>query len=192
MRSARRIGLVSHDARSVARGCRAAGLAFLEGAREGWSRRDLDRWLAGAYSDVSVRIDDEEAQTPDRLGPRAVAELIELVGVAITEALRDLVVDPAPLLDVVVHAGAIVSLQRDDGGLWMPVDRPSFDIETRVLSLFATDYLLDPDAYESDLAVCACDRVSFDAIGRCSDCEPPHSEVRRISESSPMLDLAAG
>ena len=55
------------------------------------------------------------------------------------------------------------------------------DLETRVLSLFATDYLLNPEAYEDDLSVCpCCDRVSFDAFGQCPRCSSAESGLRRL------------
>jgi len=174
---------LSHEAPVIAAACRSAGRTFLEGARNGWSKRELDRWLIDEYAPISVRLDgdDDDLSPESALRASGVAELIELVGVAVTEALRSLAYDPSGVIDAALRKGAIVALSHDDGSLWMPVDRPDLDIETRVLSLFATDYLLNPEAYEDDLSVCpCCDRVSFDAFGQCPRCSSAESGLRRI------------
>lgn len=183
MRTPRRFAVVSREAPVVARACRATGLAFLEGSRAGWSKRELDQWLTERYAVVSVGLGAGEDVTPESsLPPRNVAELVELVGVAVTAALRDIATDPGSVIDAALRAGAVVSIKEEDGELWMPVDRPDIDIETRVLSLFATDYLLNPETYEDELSVCdECDHVSFDVMGTCPRCaSSEHSGIRRV------------
>ena len=174
---------LSHEAPVIAAACRSAGRAFLEGARNGWSKPELDRWLLDQYAPITVRLDgdDDELSPESALRASGVAELIELIGVAVTEALRSLAFDPRGVIDAALSAGAIVAISHDDGQLWMPVDRPDLDLETRVLSLFASDYLLNPEAYEDDLSVCpCCDRVSFDAFGQCPRCSSAESGLRRL------------
>lgn len=168
---------------------------FLHGARTGWRARDLENWLATHYAAVTVRLDGahDEASPESELGPRNVEELVELVGIAVTAALRELDTNPSSIIDGVLRAGAVIALENDDGPMWMPVDRPSLDIETRVLSLFATDYLLDPDAYEEELCVCAdCEQVSFDAFGQCPTCSTSQSGVRRMSSLLDELEAGIG
>jgi hypothetical protein len=64
---------------------------------------------------------------------------------------------------------------KDAGGRagFLPVDRPGMKLSDRVLSLFATDYLLRTQDYEQLCTVCwRCETVTFDAearrIGACT------------------------
>lgn len=189
-----RTAIVSREASVVAAACRAAGVVFLEGARTGWSKRDLEGWLVCDYAAVTIRIDGEESELSPESGlrPRMIAELLELVGVAVSVALRDIASEPGAVIDAAMRSGAITALRQDDGELWMPVDRADLDIETRVLSLFATDYLLNPTLYEEELSVCgACDGVSFDGFGQCPRCSTAEqSGLRRIEHFGERLESA--
>ena len=53
-----------HPERQFAEACRAAGLAFLEGTRAGWGKRELVAWLVGPYRELSAQVGTESMPPP--------------------------------------------------------------------------------------------------------------------------------
>lgn len=175
--------------------CREAGLAFLDGVRSGFGKRELAEWLVGVYGSVSARIttpSGTSAASPMPVDDRAVGELVDLVRIAVSSALADLTRGDTAAVSEALREQAVTAGHDARGFIWIPVDRPRMRLEARVLSLFVADYLVRPEAYEQDLSVCGdCDAVSFDGAGRacalCKDRERP-SHVRSTGRDPGLID----
>lgn len=189
------------DVHAFADACRAAGLALLEGAQHGWGKRELAAWLTGPYARVSAALgvpapssrvpETSPAHSSGIVRSGAVEELLDLVRIAVSSALKDLSVGETSCVTETIRSQSIVSGRDARGLVWMPADRPRMRLEARVLSLFVVDYLLRPEPYEKELAVCGdCDAVSFDGAGRscaiCNDRGHP-SHVRATSTAPGIL-----
>lgn len=182
-----------HPERQFAEACRAAGLAFLEGTRAGWGKRELVAWLVGPYRELSAQVGTESMPPPsmqsaqNAIREETLDELLHLVRVAVSSALADLLRGDTTCVTESIRERSILEGGERDG-VWLPADRPRMRLEARVLSLFVVDYLHSARPYEADLAVCTdCDAVNFDGAGRrCPDCGQP-SQTRSIVPSPVVL-----
>jgi hypothetical protein len=147
---------------------RTAGLGFLRGSRNGWTRRELGRWLVGPYRDATSevpRIDAESfGDASRRIDEETIASVVREAREEVVLALRN----SPHLVATAMRDHAIVPT---GDGIWIPLDRPRMRLAERVRSLFAADYLLRPQDYERDLTICAkCEGVVFDATARQTGC----------------------
>jgi hypothetical protein len=152
----------------VAQACRAAGLAFVNGVANGWTKADLARWLVGPYRDAVCPLPGAE---PDLIGaegePVITARLLRLLQEVRAHVLRGLEDSPDGLVDLpcwAVSAGSILRSRHANGDVgFVPVDWPRMRLEDRVMSLFAVDCLARGKDYETKLVVCRrCQHVTFD------------------------------
>lgn len=174
--------------------CREVGLSFLEGAANGWGKRELAAWLVGPYRALTARAsaDDSPPSAMDSgvLRAGAIEELVDLVRIAVSSTLAELQAGDTLAITHSIRERRVSWANSEGGLVWVPVDHPRMRLEARVMSLFAVDYLLRPEPYTTDLSVCsACDLVSFDGAGRscqrCGDRSRP-SHVRG-TDSAPGI-----
>ena len=179
------------DAELVADECRAAGLAFLEGAAS-WDKRELGEWLLGPYRDATrharrgercAMIDDATNVTRSSVGD-VVRSARETVVAALAEAARGGMDEFAVCS---VQRKQVVAARSSLGAIWVPVDVRA-RLADRVCSLFAVDALLRPEDYERELFVCGeCESVSFDAYARARVACPAHAPHSGVVELSPEV-----
>jgi hypothetical protein len=177
--------------------CRSAGLAFLEGARGGWGKRQLAEWLVGPYQAVALRLagkggDAGRGHIATPVTESAVQELVDLVRIAVGSAISELRRGDTSCVTLAIRDQTLASAHDARGVVWIPADRPRIRLEARVLSLFLADYLLRSEPYErGDVTVCSdCDSVSFDGADRsCAVCnDRSHdSHVRGTSRAPGIL-----
>lgn len=174
-----------HD---FAENARRAMLQFLRGAISGWSREDLDQWLATSYSIATAsaanRAEGGEDAVPGLHGAETAVERTVLrARDALMEQLDPCVrsSERAAFARTVVDRGYVVGVLDRVGALgYVPIDCPETTLADRVASLLAADYLTRPSDYEG-LAICQeCDEISFDAAAaHAADCalSTRHSRV---------------
>lgn len=182
---------------TFAEACRETGLAFLDGARDGWDKRDLAEWLCGPYralANVSAEAeaaDDGASESRHEAAPiseRSIAELLASTRRVVVDALVELSEGEWNAVTLAMRDGHLEPARHAGELVWLPVDQPKMRLAARVLSLFLVDYLVDATPYEA-LTVCrSCDDVGFD--GACASCHAPSSasylrEIRpRLASSS--------
>lgn len=159
-------------AHAIADTAREAVLAILRGVDAGWTKRDLARWLAGPYCQLtSFASAPDDSDTFRRAPKKLIPERLEAVlRNAKEEVLATLIMAAPPDSDVrftqrAVLAGHLVRSRDTSGrGGWVPVDAPGMLLADRILSLVSVDYLMRPADYLALLSVCGlCQAVSFDA-----------------------------
>jgi hypothetical protein len=173
----------------VADACRSTALKFLDGSRAGWEKKDLADWLVGPYRRLTLLrysvaelawadvLDAREAPPSKRpLTHERIQDMIERTRIDVTNRL-DLFAQSDDAALFVLDArdsGSVIRCKDARGGEgFLPVDRPGMMLADRVLSLFATDYLLRTADYDQLCTVCwRCETVTFDAearrIGACT------------------------
>ena len=180
--------------RDIADGCRSAGLDLLEGIAHGWTKADLVKWLVGPYrrltrlhlspdelawADViETRTGNARASEPppsDRepsISERAVQTVLVRARREVLHELGKFAFGSDPM-GFVFRARARGSVIRciDPRGRtgFVPIAERSgsMRLAERALSLFATDFLLRPNAYEDHCTVCVrCGVVVFDPRAR--------------------------
>jgi len=168
------------SALGVAASCRDAAMVFMEDSL-GWGKGQLAMWLMGPYGQITQYTHAIERVTQSGRYPRVQAPLLReidarMVDRVISSARDEVIARLAQMLDGegepafvydMVSLGFVVRCEdaRQIEG-WVP-SSTARRLADRVLSLFAADYLVRPQDYESDLAVCRkCGLVEFDAIAR--------------------------
>jgi hypothetical protein len=173
----------SPDFSSYAAECRTAGLAFIGGVAAGWTKRDLAVWLAGPYGALAMRGSSDVSGVVPGLSVHdsQLAGVMHRARQMVIAALLDLKEGEWQAVVEAIKHGAIKATRSNGELVWLPVDRARMRLEARVLSLFLTDYLYTPDAYEGDFGWCpVCDGVYFAAgCPRCD--ESRNSYVREIA-----------
>jgi len=175
-------------------------MMFLSGADRGWGKRELAAWLVGPYQTIVARMTDADAApssgAPISIGPireGSVEELVDLVRVGVASTLAELRRAETVSITQAIRSQTVMWAQSAKGLMWVPVDRPRMRLEARVLSVFAVDYLLRPEPYETELSVCpSCDLVAFEgADADCARCgalgRPSH-----IHGLAPLAGAAKG
>lgn len=165
----------------IADRCREGVLGFVAGTAAGWSRVDLEAWLA-AYRAATT------AQPP----PPCSDERAELEGgfeTAIMEAsdtVRTLLASCAggrqpSFIAQVVDLGFVVGAQDDNGALGhVPVELASMTLVDRVASLLAADFLTRPNDYRC-VAICEeCGEVSFEWSACCEHASAGHPRASGV------------
>ncbi|MBS2014178.1 MAG: hypothetical protein JST00_14915 [Deltaproteobacteria bacterium] len=169
VRAARAIDAITTtaDPRSaVASACRAVGTLFLVGAMSGWHEAEVEAWLHGAYADLTALARRDRALL-ERDTPRAWAEVdgraLELgssehpmmTRQRVLSGVRALAAGRTERIGSLARAGLLV--RRVPFGMstyWSPCATDRADIESRVLSLFAADFLRRPADYAQPLVLC--------------------------------------
>lgn len=169
---------------TIAEQCRDAALAFVNGVGRGWTKRDLALWLSGPYR-VATRhatggertadlatVDEAEEEL---LSEGRIVDLMRRAREQVLARLEDMALPSceADFVHEAVSRRAIAPRVDADGiSLWVPVDLRRMRLRDRVLALFACDYLMRPDDYAHELAVChKCELVQFDeAAKRAGEC----------------------
>jgi hypothetical protein len=146
---------------------RSAGLSFLRAVYDDWTHADLARWLMGPYHQATSFVPRSEAPAPEvpSLDRQRIAEIMRSSREEVVAALRDLASggDPTFVKDAIRSHAIVLSLDE----FWIPLDHPRMRLAERALSLFAADYILNPNEYVGDLSVCSrCDAVTFDPAAR--------------------------
>lgn len=154
--------LIWPDANAIAGACRKAGIRFCVGVANGWSARDLAEWLVGPYRTVAQRHGErlvdpgafKATLLPWPAWPARIAEVMigarEEVMNALLEAV-DRGKDASFARDA-LRRGAVSPMETKSGEpAWAPVDKLRMKLGDRVLSLFAVDYLVNPEDYTGDL-----------------------------------------
>lgn len=173
----------------VAEACRSTALKFLDGSRAGWEKKELADWLVGPYRRLTLLrysvaelawadvLDAREAPPSSRpLTHLRIQDMIERTRAEVVSRLEGFAQsDDAALfvLDARDNGSVIRCRDARGGEGFLPVDRPGMKLADRVLSLFATDYLLRTADYDHLCTVCwRCETVTFDAearrIGACT------------------------
>jgi hypothetical protein len=168
------------SALAVAQSCRDTALVFMEDSL-GWGKGQLAMWLMGPYGQITQYTHAVERVTQSGRYPRVQAPLLREIDARMVDRVissaRDEVIarlgqmidgdgEPAFVYDM-VSLGFVVRCEdaRQIEG-WVP-SSTARRLADRVLSLFAADYLVRPQDYESELAVCRkCGIVEFDAVPR--------------------------
>ncbi|WP_394832058.1 hypothetical protein LVJ94_36630 [Pendulispora rubella] len=156
----------------VATSCRAAGLAFVNGVGRGWTKRDLARWLVGAYHAAAYPLPGSERVGFGPTMTEVDAKRIERLLFSVRDhVLKSLDATPDGLVSLSIWAktaGSVLRSRHGSGEMgYIPVDWPRMRLEDRVMSLFAVDALLRPRDYERRLSICGrCASVSFDDAAR--------------------------
>lgn len=165
---------------AVATSCRDAAMAFMDDSLT-WGKGQLAMWLMGPYGQITQYTHAVERMTQSGRYPRVQAPMLREIDARMVDRVissaRDEVIarlaqtlegtgEPAFVYDM-VSLGFVVRCEdaRQIEG-WVPASTAR-RLADRVLSLFAADYLVRPQDYENDLAVCRkCGVVEFDAIAR--------------------------
>ncbi len=179
----------------IATRSRAAALAFVNGVGRGWTKRDLVRWLVGAYHEAAVPLPGSErigfAPNMTEIDAKRIDRLLFEVR---DHALRSLEGTPDGLVSLSVWAktaGSVMRSRHGNGEMgYIPVDWPRMRLEDRVMSLFAVDALIRPRDYERRLSVCGrCGAVSFDDAARARGfCDLHPDRMRYDSGILPRTD----
>lgn len=156
------------------------GLLFVEGVAEGWTAAELGAWfdehLVGpgfmreAPRTVSEALVGEVPLAGEGASPGALAKLLAMARLRATVALRGIVRVPQDdrFLTGAIYAGRVVrgggAGQPGASATWLPRPKPGDKLGDIVLSLFSAAILIDREAYERSMRVCAeCGRISFEA-----------------------------
>lgn len=175
------------SALALAQSCRETAMAFMEDSLS-WGKGQLAMWLMGPYGQITQYTHAVERVTQSGRYPRMQAPLLREIDARMVDRVissaRDEVIsrlaqmldggalsptgmgEPAFVYDM-VSLGFVVRCEdaRQIEG-WVP-SSTARRLADRVLSLFAADYLVRPQDYESMLAVCRkCGVVEFDAVSR--------------------------
>lgn len=170
---------------AVAQSCRDTATVFMEDALS-WGKGQLAMWLMGPYGQITQYTHAVERMTQSGRYPRMQAPLLREIDARMVERVissaRDEVIarlaqtldagfgadgagEPAFVYDM-VSLGFVVRCEdaRQIEG-WVP-SATARRLADRVLSLFAADYLVRPQDYDS-MAVCRkCGIVEFDPVCR--------------------------
>jgi hypothetical protein len=170
----------SGAALAVARSCRRAYLAFLAGAKDGWTKHELAAWLVTSYAPLAVLGPARKAGTsvwPTSTTPLELHRIERLMA-----EVRDEVLDvlwrlqgASESFDVFFDVALEdLALERDPcsgAAFFVPIDRPDMTLARRVLSLVAADYLARSDEYTTALHVCpTCAAVRFELDAESEAC----------------------
>lgn len=169
-------------AERIADRCRSAGLAFVHGAG-GWGKAELARWLVGPYrlavsAEVGFAPEHEAAPRSTRAVEReSLEDVLRHARWSVVSALESAALPsgrPEFVTSVVEHH-YVVPRAGADCVAWVPLDGHRMHLRSRVLALFAVDYLVRPESWQTELFAChLCDDVFFDAAakrrGYCHDC----------------------
>lgn len=175
------------SALAVAQSCRDTAMVFMEDSLS-WGKGQLAMWLMGPYGQITQYTHAVERVTQSGRYPRMQAPLLREIDARMVDRVissaRDEVIarlaqtldggalgspelgEPAFVYDM-VSLGFVVRCEdaRQIEG-WVP-SSTARRLADRVLSLFAADYLVRPQDYENDLAVCRkCGVVEFDSVCR--------------------------
>lgn len=174
------------SALAVAQTCRDTAMVFMEDSLA-WGKGQLAMWLMGPYGQITQYTHAVERVTQSGRYPRMQAPLLREIDARMVERVissaRDEVIarlaqtldgssgpeahgEPGFVYDM-VSLGFVVRCEdaRQIEG-WVP-SATARRLADRVLSLFAADYLVRPQDYENDLAVCRkCGNVEFDPVCR--------------------------
>jgi hypothetical protein len=168
------------SALGVAQSCRDTAMVFMEDSL-GWGKGQLAMWLMGPYGQITQYTHAVERVTQSGRYPRMQAPLLREIDARMVDRVissaRDEVIsrlaqtldgegEPAFVYDM-VSLGFVVRCEdaRQIEG-WVP-SSTARRLADRVLSLFAADYLVRPQDYENELAVCRkCGTVEFDTASR--------------------------
>jgi hypothetical protein len=162
----------------VAERARSAALDFVHKSA-GWTKNDLATWLVGPYTSAvgadrpqssqkksNVKVDDERVQ--DLLGrARLLTRLF----------LKQAMTEPTSrMAEQLLELGLVCrAVDRAGGSGYIPIDRSNATLGSRVLALFAADFLTRPRDYKDYLRTCReCDELYFD-WDRDEDGPPCHS-----------------
>lgn len=156
---------------TFAKACRRTALQILEGARLGWSKRELAEWLSGPYERLAVA--DEEDESPPTslsLAPERFDTLLETMRADLVIVLRELTTrDGIAAFGQVAVSTGLVALSHDVDGIEaiVPRARRRMTLVERVMSLVAVDAMVNPESYERELVVCPrCQAITFDVEAR--------------------------
>ncbi len=164
-------------AAGIAQACRSLFIEFVEHTEE-WSKAELVTWLAryGQLTSHANEISEKRFGHPEprmpssnELDPQKLQEVLNRARAYGLELLRASAQPGGGHVlasDAVIGGSVIACEERDGEHGWLPVATPGMRLEARLTSLWAVDYLLRSEEYESLMAICACGRVSFDAISR--------------------------
>ncbi|CAN5903438.1 hypothetical protein BH11MYX4_BH11MYX4_54980 [soil metagenome] len=154
---------------AIADRCRDAVLGFVSGTAGGWSRVDLDAWLAEAYGGATAAL----PRAPHAVEGRELAAGFEVAIMDASDMVRTLLAScaggrPPSFIAQVVDLGLVVGAQDENGALGhVPVERSSMTLVDRVASLLAADFLTRPNDYRC-VAICEeCGEVSFEWTACC-------------------------
>lgn len=171
-------------AEDVAAICRATALEVIDGALAGWGKKELATWLETNYRQVTLlQFSAAELAWDDIVAPahhtalpsalitsarvqRLLAETYDTVKVELARFGHGQ--RAGAFLHRVVDIGGVVRCTDDAGNeAFVPADKPGMRLVDRVLSLFASDVLVNRADYDNRVFVCRrCARVEFDAAGR--------------------------
>lgn len=161
---------------AIAEACRQAALAFVNEVGSGaWDEELVTEWLLETYAPLVTHEADAEPSGGDPLGlsetlrglePR----LIRATHEEILDVLRSTRTETggANFAFMALSSGFVAPCEERGGRRgWLPASKRRFRLADRVLSLFAVDYLIRAEEYESMLTLCdRCAHVTFDAIDR--------------------------
>lgn len=166
---------------AIAQSCRDTAMAFMEDSLS-WGKGQLAMWLMGPYGQITQYTHAVERVTQSGRYPRMQAPLLREIDARMVDRVissaRDEVIsrlaqtldneggEPAFVYDM-VSLGFVVRCEdaRQIEG-WVP-SSTARRLADRVLSLFAADYLVRPQAYETEMAVCRkCGIVELDPVCR--------------------------
>jgi hypothetical protein len=171
------------SALAIAQSCRDTAMVFMEDSLS-WGKGQLAMWLMGPYGQITQYTHAVERVTQSGRYPRMQAPLLReidarMVDRVISSARDEVIARLGQTLDGLegqseaafvydmVQLGFVVRCEdaRQIEG-WVP-SSTARRLADRVLSLFATDYLVRPQDYENEMAVCRkCGIVEFDAFCR--------------------------
>jgi hypothetical protein len=157
----------------VARACREAALAFMEGVRGGWDKVDVALWLTGPYARATRHVPRGEravlAAAADEVAPAAIEELLVRTRVELLAALENAALSRGvhEFAEETIARGHVRRAVDADGhDAWVPADAARLRLRDRLRALFAADYLTAPGGY-LELVVCHyCESVVFDRDAR--------------------------
>jgi hypothetical protein len=165
---------------AVAQNCRDTAMVFMEDSLS-WGKGQLAMWLMGPYGQITQYTHAVERSTQSGRYPRMQAPLLREIDARMVDRVissaRDEVIarlgqmldgeaEPAFVYDM-VSLGFVVRCEdaRQIEG-WVP-SSTARRLADRVLSLFAVDYLVRPQDWENEMAVCRkCGIVEFDQVCR--------------------------
>jgi hypothetical protein len=173
-------GASVHD---IADRCREAVLDFVAGAASGWSRVDLELWLAAPYRGATTVFGRPKGE------PRTVwtsaspcsSVVVEACLLQTAERLREMIASCAEgrqpaFVEEAVLSGFVAGITDENGACgYAPADVGDMNLIDRVASLLAADFLTRRNDYGT-VAICEhCGAVSFAWTSCCHEvCAAPY------------------
>jgi hypothetical protein len=141
----------------VAERARSAALEFVHTSAR-WNKSDLVRWLLGPYAQAMAAQRTPSANTHvDDTSIERARQLTRLFLEQVTTKPTSRMADELLKLGLVCRA-----VDRAGGSGYVPLDRPDAVLGSRVLALFAADFLTRPRDYKDYLRTCReCDEWYF-------------------------------